>query len=105
MLIPGIGPNEPVVENKEGGQQSKVHYRMDLMPSLALLGIAQRLDYGIERGYVEDNWRKIPAKEHLNKALIHIAAFQAGDTQDNHARAAACRIMMWLEQIEQERMK
>ena len=34
---------------------------------------------------------------HLNKALIHIAAFLAGDTQDDHIGHACCRLQMALE--------
>lgn len=47
--------------------------------------------------YGEDNWRKIPAKDHLNHALTHVFAFLAGDGQDDHLEHAACRMMMALE--------
>ena len=35
--------------------------------------------------------------DHLNKALIHVMAHQAGDTSDDHLGHAAGRLMMALE--------
>ena len=96
----GVGKDAPIFTNEAGGQQSALEYRFDLMPPLALAAVAQILDYGTRvRGYPEWNWLKIEAKSHLNHALMHINAHLAGDTQDEHAEHAACRIMMWLEMV------
>jgi hypothetical protein len=58
-----------------------------------LIRIAKVLQEGADR-YAPNNWRLIPEEEHINHALIHIIAFIAGDTQDNHIDHAMCRLMM-----------
>ena len=96
--LPGVGKDAPIVTNSAGGKQSHVPYRMDLLPFRALLAASAVLAEGAVK-YGEDNWRMIAAKDHLNHALTHIAAFQSGDLQDDHAEHAVCRVLMWLETL------
>ena len=44
--------------------------------------------------YGVDNWRKIGVESHLNHLLMHVFAYLAGDTQDEHLEHALCRAMM-----------
>lgn len=97
---PGIGPDAPIETNELGGKQSKSPYRFDLIDAPAIFDLAERLAYGAER-YEDENWRKIPEKDHLNHALVHIFAHLGGDKQDKHLEAAFCRLMMALALIHQ----
>lgn len=98
--IRGVGPDTSIEENEYGGKQSKSPYRFDLIDAPAIFDLAERLAYGAER-YEDNNWRKIPEKDHLNHALVHIYAHIGGDTQDKHLEAAFCRLMMALALIHQ----
>jgi len=96
-LIEGVGPDVPKVTNAVGGQQSELHYRFDLIDGPALFALAQVLDYGTRvRGYPEENWRLIPARDNLNHALMHAYAWLAGDRQDKHLEHAFTRMMFAL---------
>lgn len=95
--IPGIGPDAPIQTNPNGASQSSSPYRLDLIPPLSLLDVAAVLKGGADK-YGVDNWRGLSVDDHLNHALVHIYAFLAGDTQDNHLGHATCRMMMAHEQ-------
>lgn len=95
-LVAGVGRDAPVVVNEVGGRQSGTLYRCDLLPSRAVLAVAAVLKEGAEK-YGDDNWRKIPISDHVNHALIHILARQAGDASDDHLEHAACRLLMALD--------
>jgi len=92
----GVGKDSPTTENSEGGRQSKIDYRFDLIPAEAIAAVAAVLAEGAVK-YGVDNWRKIAAGDHLNHAMMHIFAHMSSDTQDEHAEHAATRILMWLE--------
>jgi hypothetical protein len=92
-VIEGVGQDAPIVTLPGGGKQSEVPARMDLIDGHAIIALGRVLKEGAEK-YPENNWRKIPTISHLNKALIHIYSFIAGDTQDNHLDHAFCRMMM-----------
>ena len=94
--VAGVGPDAPTVINAAGGKQSGSPYRADLLPALAVLAVAGVLKHGADR-YGADNWRVIPAVDHLNHALVHIFAWLAGDKSDDHLEHAACRVLMGLE--------
>lgn len=65
---------------------------MQLYPN-ALIQIAKTLEEGVVK-YPINNWRLIPEEDHLNHALIHLYAFEEGDTQDDHLGHFLTRIMM-----------
>jgi hypothetical protein len=96
-LIFGVGPDAEIVQNAAGGRQSKVNHRCDLLPSAAVLSVAEVLHKGCEK-YGPNNWRKISTAEHVNHAMIHLFCWLAGDEQDDHLQHAACRVLMALEQ-------
>jgi hypothetical protein len=89
------------VEDLGGGVLNPVvDTRMDKLPARALLAAARVLKEGMkyERN-VPDNWRRVPAEEHLNHALRHIMLHQAGDDGEAHVAHAVARILMWAEML------
>ncbi len=96
--IAGVGPDAPTVTAANGTKQSHTPYRCDLLPAKASLHIAEILAYGAKK-YGDNNWRGLKADDHINHALTHLFAHQAGDTQDDHIGHAACRMLMALETV------
>lgn len=90
-LVAGVGPDAEIVTNDNGAKQSKVEHRLDLVPADAIFRMGETLKVGAER-YAEWNWTGIPTTDHINHALIHLYAFLAGDTQDDHLGHAITRI-------------
>lgn len=95
MLDIGLSPDAPRETNDQGGTQSMVGTRFDLMHPGAMIRLAQLLKVGAEK-YGEDNPSKIPTNDHLNHALLHIYAFLAGNTDDDHLTHALCRVLFAL---------
>jgi hypothetical protein len=94
-LIAGVGKDAPIITNAAGGRQSATPAAMHLCDPFALLDLGAVFQEGASR-YKRDNWRKIDVESHLNKAIIHILAYMAGDTQDDHLSHAQCRVHMAL---------
>jgi hypothetical protein len=95
-VVEGVSKDAPTVTNDKGGKQSKVIYGMDCLPPKAILDVARTLEEGRQK-YGKDNWRQIEIGSHLNHALIHMFAYMAGDTSDDHLNHATCRLMFALE--------
>lgn len=95
-VVPGVGPDAPVETNKNGASQSSVGFACTSLPPRALLAIAAVQKHGDDK-YGVDNWRGISVNDHLNHALIHYLAYQAGDKQDKHLEHFATRVLMALE--------
>src|SRR5258708_6806675 len=97
-IIQGVGKDAPVETLPGGGRQTTVPARLELIDGVAMMRVGRVLKEGREK-YGEDipgqeQWKLIPVRAHLNKALIHIYSYLAGDTQDEHLDHAFCRIMM-----------
>lgn len=106
-FVKGVSIDEPIVENAQGGRQSKSCYAFHLIDDQAILAIAERLQQGQDRGYARDNWRLIASEEHFNHMLVHYYAAKNGDTSDEHMKGFICRAMMTFATFmqEQEKMK
>lgn len=92
-LIAGlVGKDVETVENENGGRQSKLNARFDLIPPQPLFQVAVVLAEGAVK-YGEDNWKLIPTNDHISHALAHLFAYLAGDTSDSHLSHAACRVL------------
>jgi hypothetical protein len=89
--VPGMGKNVPIDVNLDGGKQSVLDYRFDLIDPLPLFRLAAILGEGALK-YGRWNWRRITLEDNLNHALSHIFAHLAGDTQDDHLGHAFCRL-------------
>lgn len=98
-VVAGVGPDAPVVQNARGARQSAAPTMLnDAFPWLGAIEVGKVIQKGIPR-YGKDNWRGIDSDEHLHHAMIHLAAYFAGDRTDHHAAHAACRALMALDQI------
>lgn len=94
-VIAGVGPDAPLVINDKGGSQSATPYRMDLIDPIAILEISKVLSEGAVK-HGENNWKKININDHLNHLLVHVYAYLAGDTSDEHLSHACCRAIFAL---------
>lgn len=92
---PNLSPDAPIVTNAQGGSQSQLDLRFDLLDTKAMFRLASILNYGANK-YGDNNWRNIPTRDHINHALTHIFAYLQNDQQDDHLGHAFCRLMMAL---------
>lgn len=83
-------PDAPTTTNEQGGSQSHIPVRFDLIDSRALFEMAKVLHTGAEK-YGEDNWRLISVREHLNHLIMHVYAYLDGDESDEHLSHILCR--------------
>lgn len=66
----------------------------DMLERIAKVMEFGRVEGNNGKGYPPNNWRKIPQEDHLNHALIHLYAYDRGDTSDNHLDHFLARVMM-----------
>lgn len=93
MTISDIAsPNAPRETNAEGGSQSHIPVRFDLIDGNALFAMAAVLHEGAVK-YGDNNWRLIPLEDHLNHLIMHAYAYLAGDRSDEHLSHIMCRAM------------
>ena len=76
-----------------------VRERMDLVPWNAVLAVAQTMTEGIKT-HDEGAWRKLPQRDHVSRAMRHLALCLVGDLAEPHLFHAACRTLMALETSE-----
>jgi len=91
-MIQGVGPDAPMSVNEIGGKQSASPYRFDLLDGPAMFQLAGILSQGAQK-YGDENWRLIPARDHVNHCLQHLFAWLSGDKQDDHLGHALCRAL------------
>lgn len=89
------GPNAEISFNRNGGGQSYIPTRFDLIDARALFKIAEVLNEGAEK-YGEGNWKLISIEDHLNHLIMHAYAYLSGDRSDDHLSHAACRAIFAL---------
>ena len=92
---------QEIEELTNGSVNPVIDTRMDKLPWLGIIAAARAMKHGMkyEKKKV-DNWKGIPAEEHLNHALKHIALFQSGDRSEDHVDHTVNRILMWAHQLE-----
>lgn len=84
------GVDAPTITNDQGGSQSLIPVRFDLIDAKALFEMAKVLHTGAEK-YGEDNWRLISVNDHINHGIMHAYAYLAGDKSDEHLSHLLCR--------------
>lgn len=87
-----VATDTEITTNDQGGSQSLVKVRFDLIDGPALFEMASVLYDGAEK-YGENNWRKISVSDHLNHLIMHAYAYLADDTTDDHLSHIMCRAM------------
>lgn len=100
----GLSDNLEIKANENGGLQHERPFRSQALFFRALLEISRlRHDAVVNKGYDDENYKLIPKKDHIGRALTHIFAYMVGDKSNDHLVHAACRILMALELELEER--